>query len=124
MKNFTFVLSVSLFSLSAFAGFDAPRTYSHHLFLNEKACLEARAHGGIMNCVQQISFTPDGKARVLVTDIQNFATYTLSGNQVVVKRTGDGDMDETLTFTVDRTGRNLVDSKLEVWELEQAGECR
>jgi len=106
---------------SAHTTFGENRTYIHHLFRTYQDCRDAQ-HGGMgFNCDQTISFSKDGTALVMVTDIMSPATYTIEGDQVIVKRAGPGDIPESLFFKLDATERNLVSlqGRLEVWELKQ-----
>ena len=104
--------------------FDSPRRYSLHLFQTPQDCKNAQAGGRWFNCEQVINFKPDGHATVMVTDIMNMATYSIEGNQVVVKRTGAGDISEQMKFVIDHTGRNLIAvGRPEVWELEVREQC-
>lgn len=124
MKTICFTLATVLTSIPAMAAaaqsFPEERSYSNHLFRTIQECKEAQ-HGGMwFNCNQTIKFQTDGSATVMVTDIPNPATYTIDGDQVTVKRKGEGDMAAQIKFRLDRTQRNLVlkANHVEVWELE------
>ena len=102
--------------------FTENRTYSHHLFITEKACLDAQRGGMFFNCSQTAELNLDGTASVMLTDIMDIGTYEVSDNTVTINLREASDAPSKMTFIVDRTGRNLIrEGTTTVWELDQNG---
>lgn len=101
--------------------FSENRSYTHYLFITEKACLDAQQGDFFFNCTQSVDLKSDGSATVILTDIINSGTYEITDNVLVITLNGASDAPPKMTFIIDRTGRNLIrEGTTTIWELSQS----
>lgn len=61
------------------------KTFVHRFFETEQQCIEAQPDPNFyINCYEEISFTDDVTAQVMLTDIQYAVSYTIDGNNIIV----------------------------------------
>ena len=78
---------------SALAG----KTFDHLLFETQQQCLAAQTNPDFfINCHEEIEFTGDDSAVIMLQDILYNVDYTLDGNKIIVSFPGDPSA--TLTF--------------------------
>lgn len=98
----------------------AGSTFIHNLFPTKADCVAAhrRPGGDFVNCFQSARFGKDGKVALLVTDIMNLGTYTVSGSKVILTFPGGGEL-PSFVFTVNGDG-TLTDAQGNVWQRSSA----
>lgn len=98
--------------------FSSDRTYVHNLFASQADCDAARAKSpGPLNCFQEASFSKSGSATLMVTDIMNIGTYTISGGKMVLMLEPSSEVSD-MTFALASDGASMTDSDGNVWSLK------
>ena len=116
----TETVTVTLTPASEGAPFPEARVYAFALFDTPEECDELVAQG--VNCYQTVDFCPSGEATIVVTDILNRGTYSVSGATITASWE-TGDVPSDMGFTLDEDTDTLVDDlAANVWERQSGPE--
>lgn len=89
--------------------FDEERIYEHPLFESPEACEAAQPPGFFINCSQWMEFDPDGRVRVVLTDIINPGTYRIQNRHVILSMESSPELPERLELLLSADGSTLVE---------------
>ena len=130
-------LLIALAALSAcdsVALFDAPRVYAFDLVEAQTGTpAETEADCGAVqpdpefyvNCWQTLTLCPDGRAELIVTDIQNWGRYRLNGSALVVSFEGPSEVGPRAAFQLAADRQSAVyEATGETWALWDADDPR
>ncbi|WP_062057661.1 hypothetical protein [Aquimarina longa] len=61
------------------------KTFDHLYFKTEQECTNAQTNQDFfINCHQELSFTDNKKAVIMLTDIRYSVNYTIEGNKIII----------------------------------------
>lgn len=114
------ILVLILFTNSLFAkNFPDERSYRRLVgdFKTAEECEKfKRETGAWFNCFQEIDFETDGSATVMLTDIMNLATYSLTKDQLIhVEAVRFGDMPPKMEFLMEGEGKIIQLPEQLIW---------
>lgn len=116
------------------AFFEAPRVYAFDLVeaqtgtpaTTEAECAAVQSDPEFyVNCWQTLTLCPDGRAELLVTDIQNPGRYRVDGSVLVVSFEGPSESGSRATFRLAADRQSAVyEATGETWALWEADDPR
>lgn len=89
--------------------FAEERIYEHPLFESPEACEAAQPPGFHVNCSQWMEFDPDGRVRVVLTDIVNPGTYRIENRRIILSMEASPELPGRLELFLSSDGSTLVE---------------